>query len=460
MAKYKPFQPFAWQVNPWRDINPVMLLTGSAGGGKSQLAAEKVHAFLDKYPGSCGVAVRKARVYATHSIVPMMKSVVQYPDIYNKSDLTFTYPNGSILYIGGMKDDEQREAIRSVRGEKGDPDIIWMEEANAFSRQDFDELGARLRGNAAGWTQLLLSTNPDIPQHWIYNDLILGGQAHVYYSNAHDNPRNTQAYFTRLDNLVGVLRDRLRDGKWVRAEGAVYDEFDPNIHLIDAFPIPREWRRIRVVDFGYTNPFVCQWWAIDPDGRMYLYREIYVTKRLVEELTEEILEYEGNISTTIADHDAEDRATMNKHGIPTVAAKKEVLRGIQTVKSRLKVQGDGKPRLYIMRGAIVDPDPELDGMPQGAEGEITAYSWDKYVDGKPNKEQPVKMFDHSMDSMRYAAVFLDGYTPLPSQEGQRSKWLPASDQLVLAGDRDEAEPDAEHEYDDDEKPRKNWTRSY
>jgi predicted transcriptional regulator len=37
------------------------------------------------------------------------------------------------------------------------------------------------------------------------------------------------------------------------------------------------------VDFGYTNPFVMQWWAEDPDGRLYLYREIYRTRRLVED---------------------------------------------------------------------------------------------------------------------------------------------------------------------------------
>ena len=29
------------------------------------------------------------------------------------------------------------------------------------------------------------------------------------------------------------------------------------------------------VDFGFTNPIVIQWWAEDPDGRLYLYRELY-----------------------------------------------------------------------------------------------------------------------------------------------------------------------------------------
>ena len=50
---------------------------------------------------------------------------------------------------------------------------------------------------------------------------------------------------------------------------------EQTIHVIDPFPIPSYWRRFRVVDFRYTNPFVCQWWAVDQDGRMYRYRKIY-----------------------------------------------------------------------------------------------------------------------------------------------------------------------------------------
>ena len=37
----------------------------------------------------------------------------------------------------------------------------------------------------------------------------------------------------------------------------------------------REAQAQLMVDFGYTNPFTCQWWAMDHDGRLYLYREIF-----------------------------------------------------------------------------------------------------------------------------------------------------------------------------------------
>ncbi len=405
------FDPFSWQVAPWRDTSPTLLLTGSAGGGKSNVAAEKLHGFMLAYPGACGIAARKAREWCAGSVRMMLESAIGSDPRVHIYDDRIDYDNESRIYFAGMLDTKQREAMRSKRGKKGDPDIIWMEEANAFSRSDFDEFGGRLRGTAADWTQLILSTNPDAPSHWIYKDLILGGGASVYYSGAKDNPRTTRLYFDRLDSMVGVVRDRLRDGKWVQAEGAIYDEYDPAIHMIDMDRCPEFVRRFRVVDFGFSNPFVCQWWGEDSDGRLYRYRELYVTKKLVEDLTPRIVDLSKDevISETIADHDAEDRATMERHGIVTIPAKKNVSPGIQAVKARLKVQADGRPRLYFVRGALVEVDPllEAEKKPTCTEEEITGYSWTKYADGKPNKEEPVKVNDHGCDDTRYLVMHVD-----------------------------------------------------
>jgi len=241
--------------------------------------------------------------------------------------------------------------------------------------------------------------------------LIQGGGASVYYSGAKDNPNNSPAYLSNLNKLTGVMKDRLAEGKWVQAEGAIYEEYDPAIHMIDRDKCPEFVRRFRCIDFGYSNPFVCQWWGMDADGRLYRYREIYQTRRLVEEVTPDIIKLsEGeNIEATTSDHDAEDRATMEKHGISTTAAKKDVSPGIQAVKARMKVQPDGKPRIYFVRGALVDVDPllEAEKKPTCTEEEVTGYAWKKYEDGKPNKEEPVKLNDHGMDTTRYMVMHVD-----------------------------------------------------
>src|SRR5690606_28380246 len=122
-------------------------------------------------------------------------------------------------------------------------------------------------------------------------------------------------------------RARYFEGLWAQAEGAIYDEWRDDVHVIDQMPTGWEsWNKFRAVDLGYTNPFVCQWFAIDPDGRMYLYREIYHTRRLVEDHARQIVELSRGekILFTVADHDAEDRATLHRHGVQTIAAKKAV----------------------------------------------------------------------------------------------------------------------------------------
>jgi PBSX family phage terminase large subunit len=410
------YNPLPWQIAPWKDKSAVLLLTGSAGGGKSRLAAEKIHGYCLKYPGSTWLMLRKAREWTRRSIVPFYDQTIVGHDgrvIFNKSEGAFHYANGSTVYSGGMLDDKQRESVRSIGG-AGGLDGAWFEEANAFTRQDFEEIIGRIRHTAANWQQLILTTNPDAPTHWIYKDLIQGGGASIYYSGAKDNPHNAPAYLVNLGKLTGVLAQRLVHGKWVQAEGAVYDEYDPAIHVIDAAQCPPFVSRFRAIDFGFTNPFVCQWWGLDGDGRMYLYRELYATRQLVEDLAPRILTLDGaeQIDGTVADHDAEDRATLAKHGIDTDKAIKDVSPGIQAVAQRLKVLLDGKPRLFVVRGALVELDPLLEAVrrPICTQDEFPAYSWPKGQDGKAIKEAPVKVDDHGMDAMRYAVMRIDrGY---------------------------------------------------
>lgn len=361
--------------------------------------------------------LRKAREWAGRSVVPFYNQTVVGNDPrvrYNKSEGAFYYANGSMVYSGGMMDDKQRESVRSIGGDGG-LDGAWFEEANAFTRQDYEEIIARVRHTAANWQQIILTTNPDSSQHWIYKDLIQGGTASVYYSGVINNPHNPPAYREALQKLSGVLRDRLVLGKWVQAEGAVYDEFDPAIHVIDREQCPEFKRRFRVIDFGYTNPFVCQWWGLDSDDRMYLYREIYVTRQLVEDMAPQIIRLsEGeSIEATLADHDAEDRATLERYGVITDMAIKDVATGIQAVQARLKIQPDGKPRLFVVRGALVAVDPLLEAAKKTVctQDEFPAYAWPKSQDGKAIKEVPVKIDDHGMDSARYATMYLNDVGP-------------------------------------------------
>lgn len=262
--------------------------------------------------------------------------------------------------------------------------------------------------------------NPDSPNHWI-KKRAEAGQTDLWVTTHEANPamydgRNwTEAgrrYIARLDTLTGVRYLRLRKGLWAGAEGIIYDEFEPATHVIDGIPIPPEWRRFRSVDFGYTNAFVCQWWAMDGDGRLHLYRELYGTKRIVSDWAKDIIRLsEGEkIEATITDHDAEDRATLDASGIGSFPAWKQVKPGIEAVQQRLRKQGDGRPRLYLHRNALVSRDPLLveAKKPVGTLEEIEGYVWAPGPDGKAAKEEPLKVSDHGMDAMRYIVAHVDG----------------------------------------------------
>jgi phage terminase large subunit len=244
------------------------------------------------------------------------------------------------------------------------------------------------------------------------------GRLVLLESRHEDNPTVTPAYLARLDALSGVRYQRLRLGKWVAAEGQVWEEWDRARHLVDAFEIPDSWPRLLTVDFGYTHPFVCQWWARDPDGRLYRYREIHFRQRLVEDHAATIASFltqERWPSQIICDHDAEGRATLEKHlalhtgrRVETTPAIKAVTAGIQAVDARFRPAGDGKPRLFLLRNALVQRDPQADErkLPAATEEEIESYTWDT-GNGRRKGEEPVKLHDDGCDALRYAVAACD-----------------------------------------------------
>jgi len=117
----------------------------------------------------------------------------------------------------------------------------------------------------------------------------------------------------------------------------------------------------------------------------------------------------------VADHDAEDRATLERHGVPTVTAYKKITPGIQAVKARLRKAGDGKPRLFILRDSLVERDEALAqaSRPLNTEQEFDSYVWAKGVDGRPNKEAPVDDNNHGLDELRYMVAYVDKITDEP-----------------------------------------------
>jgi hypothetical protein len=95
---------------------------------------------------------------------------------------------------------------------------------------------------------------------------------------------------------------------------------------------------------------------------------------------------------------------FNAAGLPAVAGPNAIRDGINAVKQRLKVAGDGRPRLYVRLDSLQDVDQSLKklGKPTGFVDEITSYVW---ADGK---ELPVDDGNHALDPARYVMLYMDG----------------------------------------------------
>lgn len=411
-----------------------MLLSGPAGTGKSRSALEKLHMLALLNPGMKGLIVRK--VQATlgstaldtwrNQVIPeaMLGKVCRYYGGSAEHPPQYIYKevNGktSRIFIGGMD-----KATKIMSSEY---DVIYVQEATELTVTDWESLTTRLRNGVISFQQIIADCNPDTPTHWL-NVRCERGQTVMFHSRHEENPRlykddmtltvEGKHYLAKLQALTGVRRQRLYEGKWVAAEGLVYEAFDPAVHLVDSFEIPPEWPRYWAIDFGFTNPFVCQWWAEDPDGRLYLYREIYRTKRTTDihakDILAQVTDKAGNWTEPkpqkiICDHDAEARAVLERElGLNTMPALKTVGDGLDATMKRFALAEDGKPRIFLCRNIVVERDPDLEErrLPCSTQEEIVGYVWMKGQDGKPVKEDPVKENDHGMDAMRYTVANFD-----------------------------------------------------
>ena len=421
----------------------VVMADGPTGSGKTRPALEKAYALANKYPGTRCLLLRKAKAHASTTIQTTWSTQV-VPDGDPSANLTsrnyrspaYLFPNGSEVAVDGMYDGGGYN--QAVMGTEWD--YIVADEGTQYSEDDAQRLIGRLNrippdGGRIPFNQIIFPCNPDGPQHWLWR-WHLGGRLTRIASRLEDNPvfhdgkawtDQGRKYLATVDRYTGVMRERNRFGRWVGAEGMVYEEWREDVHVIENLaPATWGWEMVRSIDFGYVDAFVCQWWAIDRMTHvMILVRELVRHKTEIDVLAEEVNKHSKglNIRFTVADHaDAMGRAMLSKYGIPTQGCDKPKAgqgwaEHFEPIKRRLRVDGFGKARLYVWRGALLDRDPRLvmKGVPIGLLEEIPGYAWLPPKEGKAPKEEPQGMNDHSMAALRYGVHAVDKFY-LPGEE--------------------------------------------
>ena len=276
------------------------------------------------------------------------------------------------------------------------------EQCKSESEGIWQEIQARLLDKNGFSAQ---SMTPVLYQPWLEERIRnLPETDAVFYADLNDNRKSRGGYVddAEIDAMIAEWPEEVQatriKGRFAAFMGAVFKLFNRDTHVIRPFAIPDDWPRWRSIDLGFNNPLACLWLARDPDARWYVYHEHYQAQETLAYHAERIKQISKGETyrCTWADHDSQDCHEFRQLGIPTVPAKKDVRAGIEAVQAALKVQGDGKPRLFIFSTC------------KHAISEMIGYKWAEGTETSDAKDEPLKANDHTVDAIRYAIFGIDG----------------------------------------------------
>ena len=328
-----------------------------------------------------------------------MNIIEEIYKIIGEKFVTF-YSGKGELYIYGRKihlvgaNDERAE--KNIRGSTFS--CAYVDECTLIPQSVFTILLSRL--SVAG-ALLLATTNPDSPFHWLKTDYLDRRNElnlKTWEFNLEDNPSLTREFKDSLKSeYKGLWFKRFIEGKWVLAEGTIYDFFDDSIHVIDKRPGEALYYVVGV-DYGTTNPTAFSLIGFNNATypNLWLEDEYYydskekMRQKTDSEYCDDLIKFiQGKkIKAIVVDPSAASfKAEMMKRGIDNVMdANNDVLDGIR-FHGKLLSNGTFK----ILRDC------------KETIKEYGSYVWDPHSI-KLGIDKPMKQNDHILDSIRYALM--------------------------------------------------------
>lgn len=177
--------------------------------------------------------------------------------------------------------------------------IVAIDELTKNLRSVFDQLRSIIRWPGIEETKFIGGTNPGEIGHLWVKKLFVDrqfdpiedpnpNQVAFVRSLPTDNPHNAKSYLEELQKLPEKLRKAYWDGNWDVFEGQYFSEWDKSRHVVVPFAIPQSWKKFRAYDHGRTAPACCKWYALDFDGRLWVYREFYKAGLDVDQIAVEV----------------------------------------------------------------------------------------------------------------------------------------------------------------------------
>ncbi|MBO5924728.1 MAG: terminase family protein [Clostridia bacterium] len=235
---------------------------------------------------------------------------------------------------------------------------------------------------------------------WVHDRIYLSQSEDIWYISMEwaDNPYLDPRDVERLTKSMSQADlDSRRYGRFRSEHGLVYPEFDPAIHVIDPFDVPKDWYDNISIDPGLNNPLSCHFYAVDYDSNIYVIAEHYEAGRDIDYHAKAIkdiarsLEWptdkEGRISALI--DSAAEQTTLSS---PKSVANLFFDRGIVV---NTRVDKDVWSGIARVRGLFTDP-PKIFIFRSCVNmiRELKSYRYGK-------GDRPVKVDDHALDELRY-----------------------------------------------------------
>lgn len=312
---------------------------------------------------------------------------------------------GGISVIGFKSCDQGREKFQGAS-----LDFVWFDEEPP--KDIYLECRMRVLDKKG---DIFATMTPLKGLTFVYNDIYLNrfNDPEIWYSFMEwaDNPYLDGAEISAMEGCMdeNILQTR-RYGRFATSEGLVYPEFDESLHIIEPFPIPKEWQDNISIDPGLNNPLSAHWYAVDFDDNVYVVYEHYKAGMDVDYHAQKIKEIcnlldwkrdsKGRINALI--DSASKQRTLS--GVKSVAelfyergilvnpeVEKDLFSGIAQVKSYLN-QKNGLPNIYIFNNCTQ------------LIREIKGYFWG-------SGDTPRKADDHALDEMRYYLMSRPKKTP-------------------------------------------------
>ena len=309
---------FSPDEKPEQEVHELFYGGEPAGGKSFLLRALAFHRCITT-PGATVAMFRKTHgELRDNHILKMLGEIPQKVAghklyTYNEQVHEMVFYNGSRIQFRHC--DSEDDVFRYQGAEW---DMLLIDEVTQLSANQYTYLRSRVRWpkeqvQPTGWHRRIVSCgNPGGVGHNYFKENFVdsGRPGEVFLNNEpgtgwlrmflratlKDNPSITEEEYRATISGIHdpVLRQAYLTGNWNIMGDQMFNEFDRAVHVDRGWPVPKEWRRVCGLDYGWSNPMCFLWGAVCPAGeeiptenpelrvserqRVIIYRELYERK--------------------------------------------------------------------------------------------------------------------------------------------------------------------------------------